>query len=477
MARAGAPQQQERFEQLQQADRERGFDFAHPPLMRLTLIRVEEDEHWLIWSHHHALLDGWSMPILVNEFSAVTALSRQGGSRSSAGAKVPGLHSVVAAAGPGQGGGVLAGATGRVFRADLVGIEPGCGRVEEGKRGIAEYSRVLSMEMGRLEGVAREHKLTPNTLMLGAWSLLLSRYSGRGDVLFGVTVAGRPTELKDVERRVGLYINTLPLRVEVEPSAPVLALLRQLHARQGELIEYQYTALGDVQRWSELGAGTSLFEVAFAFENYPVEGSEERLRQASVRIAGLGTIEHPHYLLTLRAVARDSRVAVNVIYDSGRLEPGTIERMTEHFDRLLAGIVSDPRRPLSELELLSEKERQRLLVEWNRTDREYPRDRGVHELFAEQAGRRPDAVAVICGEDSLSYGQLERRANQLAHHLRSLGVGPDVVVGLCVERSVQMVVGLLGILKAGGAYLPLDPQYPAERLRFMLADAQAPVLY
>ena len=225
--------------------------------------------------------------------------------------------------------------------------------------------------------------------MLGAWSLLLSRYSGRGDVLFGVTVAGRPTELKDVERRVGLYINTLPLRVEVEPSAPVLALLRQLHARQGELIEYQYTALGDVQRWSELGAGTSLFEVAFAYENYPVEGcggASEGGISAHRRDRNDGA---PSLSSDAAGGCARSRVAVNVIYDSGRLEPGSIERLTGYFEQLLLGIVSDPRRPLSELELLSEKERQRLLVEWNRTDREYPRDRGVHELFAEQAGRCP----------------------------------------------------------------------------------------
>ena len=440
----GNAQQEERFEALFRADRERGFDFARPPLMRVTLIRTQEQEHRVIWSHHHALLDGWSVPLLVNEVLGCYRALRAG-ERPQLGVVRPYREYLGWLQGQDLG---KAQAYWRQRLAGLegptpLGIDRG-GRSERGgARQQADYRRVLGLELSRVEEFARQQQVTVNTLALGAWGLLLSAYSGSGDVVFGVTVSGRPTELLEAERRVGLFINTLPLRVRVRAQETVGELLQELQRRQGELLEYQYSALVDVQRWSGLSGQGGLFESGFVFENYPVEGTAVRALHGSLRIAGTGSVERPHYPLVLQVAARGS-LTLNVIYDTERFERETIERLAEHFERVLAGIVADAQRRCGEVSLLSEAQRQQLLVEWNATQTEYPRQHTLAELFAAQAARTPEAVALVYEEEQIRYGELERRANQLAHHLRGLGVGPEVIVGVCLERSVELVVGCWG---------------------------------
>ena len=337
----------------------------------------------------------------------------------------------------------------------------------------AEYVREFGIELSALEEVSRRHKLTPNTLALGAWAYVLSRYSGQPEVVFGVTVSGRPPELAQAETRVGLFINTLPLRLRVDRDRSVGAWLAQVQGQQNELLDYQYTPAVEVRGWSGLAAGTELFESSFVFENYPVLVQAGELDQLSLE--EMRAIERPHYPLTLQFSAQ-RRLRVKLIYVKERFEVAAIERLAGHLQRVLEQMVADPQRPVSELDLLDRAERERLIFEWNRTARPYPQDRCLHELFSEQAARTPKATAVVLGERSLSYEELEARSNQLAHRLIGLGVRPEAIVGLCLERSPEMVIGLLGILKAGGAYLPLDPGYPQERLLFMLADTEAPVV-
>src|SRR6185437_2091709 len=255
----------------------------------------------------------------------------------------------------------------------------------------------------------------------------------------------------------------------------VAALLQELQRRQLELFEYQYSPLVEVHRWSGLPAGRELFDNVVIFENYPREVPGDGRLAHELVVDAVRSTERPHYPLCLQ-FGLDRRLTVRVTYSKGSYERGAIERMMGHFSRLLGAIVENPEGRLSQLEMLAEAERQQLLLQWNRTEKEYPRERCIHELFAQQARRTPQAVAVTCEGEQLSYAQLDECAERLARRLVSLGVGPEVIVGLCVERGVQMVVGLLGILKAGGAYLPLDPSYPRERLQFMLQDAGAAVL-
>jgi amino acid adenylation domain-containing protein len=277
-----------------------------------------------------------------------------------------------------------------------------------------------------------------------------------------------------VERTVGLFINTLPLRIAISPGRKTLDWLREVQARQSELSDYQYSALADVQRCSEVPAGTPLFDSIVAFENYPAEMSAVSELTRTIRITDVRPMERTNYPLTLQVTVGQT-LSFRLISDAERFDAAAVERLVGHFTKLFQAMIADGDRPLSALPLLSEAEHRQVVSGFNDTAADYPQGL-LHELVAAQAARTPDAVALGFEEWTLRYGELERRANQLAHHLRGLGVGPDVVVGLCVERSFEMVIALLGILKAGGAYLPLDPDYPAERLAFMLADARVPVL-
>ena len=291
-------------------------------------------------------------------------------------------------------------------------------------------------------------------------------------MVFGVTVAGRPPEIAGIESMVGLFINTLPLRVKLSPEQPLAALLSALQDSQSRLMAHQHLGLAEIQSLAGLG---ELFDTLVVFENYPVD-------QAALAKAGNGLqVAHDRRAQRLALSlehwcrSRASNCALRLDYRPDLFDRASIEALGQRLVRLLEAAVAEPDRAIGRLDILGAAERQTILRDWNDTVQPIA-SATVPELFAAQAVRTPEAVAVVFEEQQLTYGQLEERANQLAHHLRGLGVGPEVVVGLCVERSLQMVVGLLGILKAGGAYLPLDPSYPPERLAFMLEDSRAPVL-
>ncbi|MCP4657816.1 MAG: AMP-binding protein, partial [bacterium] len=295
------------------------------------------------------------------------------------------------------------------------------------------------------------------------------------DVLFGATVAGRPAELPGVESMVGLFITTLPVRVEVKQGELLVPWLERLQNQQAELRSYEHSPLDQVQKWSGAPPGQPLFEHILVFENYPVDSSL-RASLPGIEISEVRPLEQTNYPLTV-FVTPGAELDLTMSYDRRRFEASAIRRMLGHFRELLQGFVADPRRRLSELPLLSGGERQQILHEWNDTAGELPGERCLHELFSEQVERTPEAVAVVCSSDrdepvrALSYRELNRRADRLADTLCERGVvRPGVLVGICVERSPEMVVGLLGTLKAGGAYVPLDPSHPPERLAVVLED-------
>ncbi|WP_315799640.1 non-ribosomal peptide synthetase, partial [Bradyrhizobium sp. SZCCHNR1002] len=469
-----ATEQDERFAELQRSERGRGFDFAAPPLMRLCLIRIGDDDHRLLWNVHHIVLDGWSLPLLLDEvFAAYSALSRSA---------VPALSDVRP----------FKDYVGWLQRQDMAQAEAhwrrrlagfdtpssfglarptAAAHADQTERHVEQHGELA---LADLERFARQHRLTVNTLVQGAWALLLGRYGRSDDVVFGVTVSGRPAELAEVERTVGLFINTLPLRVGLPGQVQVLDWLAEIQARQSELTDYQYTSLADVQRWSEVTEGTALFESIVAFENYPVEMTAVS-GQRELRISEVAPLERTNYPLTLQVTVGGTTLSFRLIADTTRFAAEAAGRLMAHLARLLGEIIADPARPISAIPLLSGDERQQVVRGFNATDVSYP-SALLHEQIAAQAGRTREAVALRFEDQTLSYEALERRANRLAHHLQTLGVGPDVVVGICAERSLDMVVGVLGILKAGGAYLPLDPGLPPERLAMMLEDAKVTVV-
>jgi amino acid adenylation domain-containing protein len=463
----------QRLEEFLAEDRRRGFALSEAPLLRLTVLTAPGGARRLVWTLHHVLLDGWSVLILLRELVSCARVLARGEHPS-----LPPLRpyrDYIAWLGEQD---MRAAET--WWRRALQGLQAPTRLLGDrspaapGAMQMVQVEALLLREetTARLQELCRRRRLTLSTILQGAWGLLLSRYTGSRDVVFGNTVAGRPAVLGGVDGMVGLFINTVPVRVRLEPERALASWLGQLQAEQVELREYEQTPLVAAQGWSGLESGTALFDTLMVFENYPAgdwEGSgAEELELVRV-------VEQTNYPLTL-AVAPGRRLAISALYDTLRFEPRTMARLLGHLERLLEAMAEAPEARLEELDLLGEAERRQLLLEWNDTVAEFPADRCIHELIEDQAERRPHRVAIICGDRRLSYGELNRRANRLAHHLRGLGVGPEVVVGVSAERSTEMVVGLLGVLKAGGAYMPLDPHHPDKRLRFMLEESQARVL-
>ena len=467
-----AQQQEKDLEAYLQDDRRRGFEFTSAPLMRLALFRVAEADYKFVWTFHHALLDGRSFPLVLKElFDCYEAFC----SNQELQLEQPhpyrdyidwlGLQDFIK--------------TENFWRQTLKGFTAPTPMVVDlaksdeeegyGKQGIL-LSETLTLG---LQSLAQQHQLTLNTLVQGAWALLLSRYSGEKDVVFGATRACRRSALKSVESMVGLFINTLPVRVQVSPEKLLLPWLKELRVQWLAIRDYEHTPLVKVQAWSDIPSG-SLFESILVFENY--------LLNSTMRSLGGGfenrefkLLEQTNYPLTVVAYV-EPELLLQIAYARHRFNDTTIVRMLGHLRTLLESMVANPEQRLSDLPLLTEAERNQLLIEWNSTEANYPKDACIHQLFEAQVERNPDAVAVVFESQQLTYQELNRRANQVAHHLHQLGVGPEVLVGICVERSLSMVVGLLGILKAGGAFVPLDPQYPKSRLAFMLHDTQASIL-
>ncbi|HEX6292329.1 MAG TPA: amino acid adenylation domain-containing protein [Herpetosiphonaceae bacterium] len=461
------------LEALLRADRERGFDLAQPPLMRLTLAQTATNTWYCVWSYHHLLLDGWSMFVLLKELFQIYEAHQQSQPLRLPPARPYGDY----IAWLDRQDRRAAEAAWRDVLKGFTAPTPLLRAAPADDRGAAcyreRYLRFSTHTTDRLHAVARQESLTLNTIVQGAWALLLNRYSGADDLVFGVIVSGRPTDVTDFESMVGLFINTLPLRTQIDPAETLVAWLQQIQQRQFDARQYEYSSLVQIQGWSEIPRGLPLFESMIAFENYPVD---RRLHELSntLDIQLVRSVQRTNYPLTVMVIP-SSELTVRMLYDAQRFDEPVIDRMMEYLHALLEGIAANPRQRIAALPLLSETDR-RMLADWNATEVEYAEDACIHQLFEAQVARTPDALAIVSGDRKLSYRELDRQADLLAGYLRMRGVGPEVPVGVCVERSVDQMIGLLGILKAGGAYVPIDPAYPPDRIRLMLADAPVRVL-
>src|SRR5579883_3021613 len=477
-------EQKVELDKFLQADRKRNFDLSKAPLMRLTLIQLADDVYQFVWSNHHLILDGWSMRSVLQEVSHVYEALDQGQylpvlRHCFYGDYIEWLQQQDLSQAEVFWRKVLSG----FLAPTSLGVDQSSGRLAKPSEDFAEQDLRLSVAATvALNTLARKNLLTLNTLVQGAWSLLLSRYSAEEDVVFGATVSSRPSTLADVESMVGLFINTLPVRVYVDPEKFLLPWLKQLQSQQIEQRQYEYSSLMQIQGWSDVPKGLPLFESIIIFENYPVNTSLKKLGE-SLKIDQSRVWHQTNYPFSLLVVP-GSELSLQMLYDCRRFDAATITRMLGHLKTLLSKIAENAEQQLKNLSLLTPTEQHQLLVEWNNTQIDYPQSQCIHKLFEAQVERTPDAVAVVFENVetlpvislNITYRELNCRANQLAHHLRSLGVKSDVLVGICMERSLEMVVGLLGILKAGGAYVPLDPAYPQQRLDFMLEDANVTVL-
>jgi non-ribosomal peptide synthetase component F len=337
--------------------------------------------------------------------------------------------------------------------------------------------QVLDVPPGVTEGLktlSRHAGVTLFMTLLAAWQTLLSRYTGQDDISVGTPIAGRTRT--EIEGLIGFFVNTLVLRTDLSGDPTFIDLLPRV--REIATGAYAHQDLPFEKLVEEIHpernlSYSSLFQVMFAFQNVPSQALSFPALEVSALDVDQGTSK---FDLSLSLWEEAGGLTGSLEYNTDLFAPPTITRMAGHLQTLLAGIAADPTQRLSQLPLLPEAERRQLLVEWNTTQTAYPHETCVHELVAAQAARTPDYVAIVYEGDCLTYRELNVRANQLAHYLRRHGVGPDVPVGLCMERSLDMLVGVLGILKAGAAYVPLDPAYPQARVAFMLEDSGAPVL-
>jgi amino acid adenylation domain-containing protein len=465
-----------RLQEFAQADRARGFDLDQAPLMRFVLIRLKDNIHKIIWTVHHAIVDGWSIPILQREAFAFHETFRQG--KSIHVPLPPPYQNYIAWLGRQDKA-----AAEPFWRNQLKGftaptplpLDRAPATAVENTLPNECHVSVISAELTeQIQTLARESQVTLNTILQGVWGLLLSRYCGESEVIFGATVSGRPAELEGVESMVGLFLNSLPVRIKVEPDASIMEWLKTLQAQQVESRQYEYSALVDIAGWSEIERGRALFETLLVCETFPGR-SNNTLIKTGLKIGNSQTLDQTNFPLMVVACP-GRQLSLRIMYDPQRLDLDSVERIASHFQHLLAGMVAQPQRRLADLPMVTEAERHQLLVEWNDTDVDYGPAETLHQLFERQVERTPEAVALEFGDEQLSYRQFNERANRLAHYLRELGVGPEIMVGVCMERSVEMVTALYAILKAGGAYVPLDPDYSPDRLAFMLDDTKIDVL-
>jgi amino acid adenylation domain-containing protein/thioester reductase-like protein/non-ribosomal peptide synthase protein (TIGR01720 family) len=467
---------QQELESLLQSQIQKCFNLSVARLMNFTLIKLSADRYQFVWNFHHVLLDGWSVQLIIQDLLSFYEAILNGENRILPPALsyrnyISWLEAQDLIQSQAFWRQKLQGFT---VPTPLTVDKLSSKRKQLDSSYIEKQLQLTAQETESLQTFARQYQITMNNLVQGAWALLLSRYSQESDIVFGVTVSGRPPSLTGVESMVGLFINTLPVRVSIYPQTEVLTLLKDLQIQQVDSEQYFYSSLVDIQGMSDVPRGMSLFDSLVVFENYPVQEAALE-NNYGFSIDNLRGVEQTNYPLTI-IVIPGKQLLVRIIYDISRFDDFAIARLLGHFQTLLTGIVANPKAQISQLPLLTEVEKYQLLTEWNHTQTEYPLDKCIHQLFEEQAELTPHAIAVECGDQQLTYYELNSRANQLAHYLQSLGVKPDVLVGICVERSLEMVVGILGILKAGGAYVPLDPEYPTERLAFMLENAQVSVL-
>ena len=461
----------EKLDDWMAEDRARGFDLARAPLMRLTVMQLADNTYRMIWTYHHLLLDGWSASLLLQEL----LISYQAASRGQT-PELPIRHpyrNYIAWLQQQDAESAM-----QFWKQQLQGLtaptplsieRPGYRRARTAQTHYAVAQCQIPLPLTeQLSSLAHSERLTLNTLVQGAWAIVLSRYSGESEVLFGATCAGRPATLRGADMMVGLLINTLPMRVKTDPQQRLRPWLQQLQSQQRAQQPYEYTPLVRIHGCSGISRALPLFESVVVFENYPVEPALRQGVQA-LKIDDVAIAEQTNYPLTLFAIADDT-LRLKVLYARDRFTEGAMTRLLGHVETVLGGMVAEPETTLETLHLLSAAERQHMLSAWNATS-EAIEPLCVHDYIALQAVWTPDATAVICGNQSLHYRELNTQADQLAAHLRMQGVQHGDRIGLCVERSLAMMVGLLGILKAGGAYVPLDPGYPRERLAFIIADA------
>jgi amino acid adenylation domain-containing protein len=462
-------------ERLSSEEAQRSFDLARGPLLRTTLIRSGRVEHALLLTVHHIVSDGWSMGLLVSELGEVYRAYSSGEPSTLAELQIQ-YGDYACWQRQWLRGAVLEGEL-NYWRWQLDGapslLELPSDRPRPAVQTFRGGSHLLALSSAlseSLRALCRKEETTLFMTMLAAFQILLSRWTGERDIVVGTPVAGR--RWVETEGLIGLFVNTLVLRTKFSESTRVqdmLALVREVVLEAQTHQELPFEKLVEELQPQRSLSHAPLFQVMFILQNAPPGA----VRVEELTFHGIDfKLDSAKFDLTISVVEGRENLVCGLTYNRDMFEETTIRRMASQWEEVMKGVVRDPHRLISEIAAMSEHERHQIVVEWNDTRRRSEETRGLADIFEDEVERKRDAVAVTCGGEALSFGELNGRANQLAHYLSEMGVRREAVVGVCLERSVDMIAGLLAILKTGAAYLPLDPIYPKERLAFMLRDAQ-----
>ncbi len=475
------PQQEEKLTQFLEADCARGFDVSVAPLIRVAVLQTSSDAFYIVISNHHLVLDGWSMGVVRREITEVyQALTH---AEEIELPTPPAFSTYVDWLGNQTSEdtrGFWRAALGDFNEPEPLPIDRAPGMLPGADEQFGELAIDVPEELSnRLQTAARKHRLTMSTIAQGAWAILLSRYCRSNDVLFGITVSGRPYDFAEVDSLVGVLINTLPLRVSLPADRSLASCLQELQKHVSRLREHETTSLKQIHEWSDVPNNRPLFETLVVFENFI--GHDLQLNLGGDIQLSRSHLARTNYPLVL-VVNPHAELGLRVIYHQSRFAADAIERLLNHLVTIMESLANDLEQPFTSVSVLSEQETHMLLDEWSKTAPAAADLKPVYLSIEEQAATTPNAVAVAYDGQSLTYAELNARANQLARFLRQnltsadQNTGETPLVGICLERSIDMIVAVLAVLKAGTAYVPLDPTYPADRLSLMLEDSGVSVV-
>ncbi len=456
------------LEEFKKQEVDRGFFITKEKLVRLSFIKTRESEFRMIWNFHHIIMDGWCLGIILKDFFNVYRSLERGQEIE---------HTPVTE-----------------YKKYIEWIEKQDKdfAIKHWKNYLDEYTQpakplhIRKKDKGYLKGeylfsldkdkttelknIAQKNQVTLNSVFLSVWAILLQRYNNSEDVAFGSVVSGRPAAIDRIENMVGLFINTLPVRVKSEKAMNFIELLKKVNSDFMISNEYSYCSLAEIQSLTALN--DRLINHIMVFENYPIEMSAEYF---GVNLSNIESHEQANYDFNI-IIGPGEETIVKFSYNKSAYDQHCIDEMAGHFQQLIGKIINNPLKELEELDILTEKEKNELLTEFNNTDRQFMKDKTIQELFAEQVKKYPDHIAVADEEKKLTYSELNEKANIVAGFLVNMGVENGKIVAVTGERSVEVIIGILGILKAGGAYLPIDYTYPVHRIEYMLHDSKTDIL-
>ncbi|QOS97403.1 amino acid adenylation domain-containing protein [Brevibacterium sp. JNUCC-42] len=454
-------------EDFKNEDREKGFDLSKDVLMRFTILKAGAESYHLIWSFHHILMDGWCMGIVLQDMFRIYQQHRK---------NMP----ITVESVPAYSEYIRWLEKQNVTKARdywknyLEGYEELTGiiRLDTKHTGsnneVQECAFTLDKDVSEgLTQLARHYSVTVNTLFQTIWGMLLQKYNNKDDVVFGAVVSGRPSEIHGVENMVGLFINTVPIRIQKQANDTFSNLLKRVHESTLLSKQYEFVSLADIQ--TDAGFSSQLLDHILVFENYPI--SEGSFEEEEFTMDSIKTYEKTSYDLNVMIRPNEDQLYIAFQFNDDVYSSESVKRLFQHLKQLAQAVITNPDGHIEEFTMITKEERKQILYEFQGKKVDFVKEKTLPELFEEQVKRTPEAIALRFEDQQMTYQELNQRSNQLAWTLRIKGLKREELVGIMVQRSFEMIVGVLGILKAGGAYVPIDPEYPLERIQYVLEDS------